>query len=93
MEPVLTGPITPGVRGWRALAAPKSGWAAFWRQADERGLSTLPDESSLPGKGAAVDDGILVLVEAAAVGRYRYYSYYVPEDNPQWAEAGGWSGC
>lgn len=67
--------------------APKSGWPTFWRKAEEFGLWTLPDDSTLPQKERKwVLDGFSYLVELQRGGTYRTYAY----DNPElqkWPEA------
>lgn len=69
-------------------ANPKSGWSAFWRQADELGMRTLPDDSQLPQKHRhLVNDGIVVYVEIQAKGRYRAYRYDNPQCQDGWPDA------
>ena len=69
----------------RILPVPRSGWAAFWSEAQKSGLLTLPDSATLPGE-KRVFDGISYVVEIRDGSKYCTYHY----GNPQlqvWPEA------
>jgi hypothetical protein len=53
-------------------------WPAVARQLDSLGAWTLPDESALPPRGAAVFDGVSLVVEARDGAAYRAYQYGNP---------------
>lgn len=53
-------------------------WPALYKQVERLGITALPDESSLPPTEYQVHDGAAIVVEIAAPGGYRAYSYSNP---------------
>ena len=72
----------------KVYAQPKSGWPTFWKKAEELGVWTLPDDSTIalaPGRGTL--DGFSYVVELQRDGRYRTYTYMNPNVLPVGPEA------
>ena len=60
---------------------PQTSWARLWEKVEALGILTLPDSSTLPKGGGAID-GISYVVEINDGEHYRTYRY----DNPQCGE-------
>lgn len=73
----------------KALPAPRSGWPAFWGEAERRGIFTLPDQNQIKDKKglAGIDDGYSNLVEFQRDGVYRAYAYDNPANQSTWPPA------
>ena len=62
-------------------------WDKVLKQAEEAGLWTLPDASSLPPDNIFVFDGWGISIELRDDKQYRAYSYSNPQAHTKWPEA------